>query len=191
MLNIFRAPLTLWMAWSVAGLVIAEENLIDFESAEIGKPTVQWEDKGVVFELAHAPTKSKAKGRVMFFPHLGTQRKGILNAMANEAIPVRVTFPRPAETVKLTLWGSTTSAALVEAFDAEGNLIAQAGLDQVPVRKRPEEHIPFFDLSVSAKHIAYLHISGSQPGGFVAVDELRWSYPAAPATAVIRTPPKP
>jgi len=175
-LNAQKILLAVLIALFSACLSVAEEVLIDFDSAEIGKPTVKWAEMDVVFELAHAPTKSKAKGRVMFFPHVGTQRKGILNAMANESIPVRVTFPRPAHKVKLVMWGSTTSAALVEAFDAEGNLIATDGLDHVPVRKSPEEHVPFFELSVDAKQIAYLHISGSQPGGFLAVDELRWNY---------------
>ena len=38
--------------------------------------------------LSRQPAKSKAAGRVMFFPHLKTDRKGILNAMADESIPV-------------------------------------------------------------------------------------------------------
>ena len=37
----------------------------------------------------------------MFFPHLGTNRKGILNAIANEAIPLRVTVPAKIELPKL------------------------------------------------------------------------------------------
>lgn len=168
--------LPLVVALTVFRCVSAQETVINFESAKIGKPTPQWTEKDVVFELAHAPVKSKAKGRVMFFPHLGTDHKGILNAMADEAIPVRVTFPRPVDKVQLSLWGSTTSAALVEAFDSAGKLLAKDGLDQVPVRKRPEEHVPLFELSVAAKNIAYLHISGSQPGGFVAIDEMQLSY---------------
>jgi len=174
--NVLKTALTVSMALTFSCLSVADESSIDFESAEIGKPTVKWADQGVVFDLAHAPTKSKAIGRVMFFPHLGTQRKGILNAMANESIPVRVTFPRPADKVRLVLWGSTTSAALVEAFDSQGNLIAKDGLDQVPIRKHPEEPIPFFELTVAGGQIAYLHISGSRPGGFVAIDEIRWNY---------------
>ncbi len=49
-------------------------------------------------------------------------------------------------------------------------------LDHLPVRKSPEERMPFFELAVSAEPIAYLQISGSQPGGFLAIDELRWNY---------------
>jgi len=104
-------------------------SFLVLESVEIGKPTPRWTEKGVVFELAHAPTKSKAAGRIMFFPHIGTNRKGILNAIANEAIPLRVTFPKPVKCVDLVLWGSTTSSALVEAFDAEDKLVTKDGVD--------------------------------------------------------------
>ena len=95
--------------------------------------------------------------------------------MANEAIPLRATFEKPVRKVQLVLWGSTTSSALVEAFDAEGKRIAKDGLEHVPVRKTPEEYVPFFELAVEGEGIAYIEISGSQPGGFVAVDEIRWS----------------
>ena len=78
----------------------AEEVVIDFEQAEIGKPTPTWTEKGVVFELAGPLTQSNATGRIMFFPHLATNRKGILNAMATEqAIPVQATFPNSASAV--------------------------------------------------------------------------------------------
>ncbi len=154
----------------------AQDNVIDFESAEIGKPMLTWSEKDVIFTPAHEPEKSKAKGRIMFFPHLGTDRKGIVNAIANEAIPFRVTFPRPVNKAELILWGSTTSSALVEAFDAEGNLLTKDSLDHVPVRKSPEELVPFFELTVSAEGISNLVISGAKPGGFVAVDKLTWNY---------------
>lgn len=154
----------------------AETHVIDFENATVGKPTPKWSEQGVTFELAHQPRKSKAAGRVMFFPHLGTDRKGVLNAMANEAIPVRATFDRPARLVKVVMWGSTTSSAWLEAYDSQGKPLGKEGLDQVPVRSKPEEQIPFFVLQVEADGIAYVEISGSQPGGFVAVDEFRWIY---------------
>ncbi|XZE22224.1 hypothetical protein SH449x_002143 [Pirellulaceae bacterium SH449] len=154
----------------------AKEHVIDFENVTVGKPTPRWSEQGVTFELAHQPKRSKAAGRIMFFPHLGTDRKGILNAMANEAIPVRATFDRPARLVKVVMWGSTTSSAWLEAYDSQGNLLAKEGLDQVPVRSKPEEQIPFFALQLEADGIAYVEISGSQPGGFVAVDEFRWIY---------------
>ena len=67
--------------------------IITFDKVETGKPMASYTDQGVVFALSHPPTKSHATGRVMFFPHLKTPRKGILNAMANESIPVEVRFP--------------------------------------------------------------------------------------------------
>ncbi len=163
------------IAFTLNGFVGAQDSSIDFESAPIGKPMPIWSDQGVSFGLAHLPKKSKAVGRISFFPHLGTNRKGIVNAMANEAIPVRATFEKPVKRVQLVLWGSTTSSALLEAFDVDGNRIAQDGIEHVPVRKKPEEHVPFFELAVKGDGIAYIEITGAQPGGFVAVDEIRWS----------------
>jgi hypothetical protein len=153
----------------------AEELSIDFESAVIGKPMPSWSEKGVTFKLAHPPKKSKAIGRIMFFPHIGTERKGILNAMANEAIPLRVQFSKPVDNVTLVLWGSTTSAAIVEAYDADGTLMSTKKLEQVPVRRTPEEHVPFFELNVTEKRVNYLQVSGAPPGGFIAIDEVRWT----------------
>lgn len=159
----------------VCSVATAQESVIDFESVAIGKPTPTWSEQGVTFGLAHQPKKSKAVGRITFFPHIGTNRKGVLNAMANEAIPVRVTFPQPVKKVQLVLWGSTTSSALVEAFNADGKRIAKDELEHVPVRQKPEDQVPFFKLAVEGEGIAYIEISGAQPGGFVAVDEIRWN----------------
>lgn len=166
---------TLFAALLFGHAVIAQDAIIDFESTTVGKPIPTWSDQGVAFGLAHQPKKSKAVGRISFFPHIGTNRKGIVNAMANEAIPIRATFEKPVKKVQLVLWGSTTSAAKVEAFDIDGKRIAKDELEQVPVRKAPEEHVPFFELTVEGESIAYIEISGSQPGGFVAVDEIRIS----------------
>ena len=152
----------------------ADVVVVDFESAEIGKHVESWQEQGVTFALAQQPKKSKAKGRVMFFPHIASGHKGILNAMADESIPMSATFRSIVNRVELKLWGSTTSAALVEAFDAGGKLIDRTSIDQVPVRKRPEEPVPFFEMTVQGEGIASIQISGSQPGGFVAVDELRF-----------------
>ena len=72
----------------------AGEPVLDFEQAEIGKPLPAWTEQGVVFKLAEPLTQSKAAGRIMFFPHIGSGPKGILNAMATEqAIPVLATLP--------------------------------------------------------------------------------------------------
>jgi hypothetical protein len=163
------------LAFTFSQIAASQDAVIDFERAPIGKPEPTWSEQGVTFALAHQPKKSKAIGRISFFPHLGTDRKGIVNAMANEAIPVRATFEKPVKKVRLVLWGSTTSSALVEAFNVAGKLIAKDGLEHVPVRKTPEDHVPFFELAVEGEEIAYIEISGSQPGGFVAVDEIRWS----------------
>src|SRR5271156_444925 len=94
-----------------------DQVTITFDKVETGKPMPSYTDQGVVFALAHQPTRNRAAGRVMFFPHLKTPRNGILNAMANESIPVEVRFPKPVSSVTLVFWGSIGSAAIVEAFD--------------------------------------------------------------------------
>ena len=152
---------------------ISEEIVIDFEQAEIGKPMTNWVEKGVVFELAHRPKQSKAAGRVMFFPHLATNHKGILCAMATEQIPVQATFPKTASSVSLALWGSTGCAALLEAFDKNGTLVDKTSLAVVPSRTRPADPIPIFELNVKAREIAYVRFSGPRAGEFLAVDEVR------------------
>ena len=153
----------------------AEEVVIDFEQAEIGKPTPTWTEKGVVFALAGEPTHSKAKGRVMFFPHLATNHKGISNAMANEqAIPVRAKFPNGASSVTLVLWGSTGCPAKLEAFDQHDKLVDSASVASVPSRKAPADPVPFFELTVKAPEIAYIRFSGPRNGEFLAADELRF-----------------
>jgi hypothetical protein len=121
----------------------AGEIVIDFEQAEIGKPTPTWTEKGVVFNLAGPLTQSKAAGRIMFFPHLATNHKGVLNAMATEqAIPVQATFPNGASAVKVVLWGSTGCPALLEALDENGAVVDKASVAAVggggaPGRRRP------------------------------------------------------
>ena len=152
----------------------SEELVIDFEQAEIGKPMTNWVEKGVVFALAHQLKQSKAAGRVMFFPHLATGHKGILCAMATEQIPVQATFPKPASSVTLTLWGSTGCAALLEAYDKNGTLIDKAALPVVPARTNPEDPIPVFELKVKGREIAYIRFSGPRTGEFLAADELRF-----------------
>ena len=90
----------------------ATEVVIDFEQATIGKPVPTWTEKDVTFTLAEAPKNSKAIGRVMFFPHLATNHKGLLNALANEqAIPVQAKVPTPVSSVTIVFWASTGCAA--------------------------------------------------------------------------------
>ena len=152
----------------------AAELVVDFEQAEIGKPVPEWTEKGVVFKLAGAPTTSKAAGRIMFFPHLDTNRKGILNAMANEqAIPVLATFPKSASAVTLVLWGSTGVPAILEALDKNGEVVDKASVDAVPGRKAPGEPVPFVQLAVKAPAIAAIRFSGPRNGEFLAADEIR------------------
>ena len=157
----------------------AAEIVIDFEQAEIGKPMPTWTEKGVVFNLAGPLTKSKAAGRIMFFPHLATNHKGILNAMATEqAIPVQATFPDGAVAVTLVLWGSTGCPALLEALDKKGEVVDKASVTAVPGRKTPADPIPFFKLSVKAPEgsaIAAIRFSGPRNGEFLAADEIRFT----------------
>jgi len=162
--------------WSVAGA----EIVIDFEQAPIGKPLTNWVEKNVTFTLAHQPRQSRAVGRVMFFPHLATNHKGILCAMANEQIPVQAHIPHGASSVTLKLWGSTGCPALLEAFDANGRVVDKASVPSVPGRARPEDPIPFFELSVKASRIAYVQFSGPRSGEYLAADEMR--YVPMPAT---------
>src|SRR3954451_8488908 len=153
------------------------EVVITFDKVETGKPMASYTDKGrdVVFALSRQPARSKAAGRVMFFPHLKTPRKGILNALANESIPVEVRFPKPVSSVTLVLWGSVGSAALVEAFDRDGKVVARASREKVPERPGPEQPVPSFELTVKGSAIAYLRFSGAPPGGYLVCDEVRFT----------------
>lgn len=132
------------------------QTVITFDAAETGKPMPCYKDQGIEFVPAHPPTKSRAAGKVMFFPHLKTPRKGILNAMANESIPVEVRFPKPMASVTLVLWGSIGSEAIVEAYDAAGKVADRTSRDRVPERIGPEHPIPGFELTVKAPAIAFV-----------------------------------
>ena len=154
---------------------VAAQTVIDFEQAEIGKPMTNWVEKNVVFTLAHEPKQSKAAGRVMFFPHLATQHKGILCAMAAEPIPVQASFSNGASSVTLVLWGSTGCPALLEAFDKNGKIVDKASVAVVPGRARPEDPIPTFELTVRSAAIAYVRFSGPRKGEFLAADEVRFT----------------
>jgi hypothetical protein len=171
--------ITLAIFTGISALAMASPSdgpvIISFDKVETGKPMPSYTDQGVVFALAWKPSKSKAVGRVMFFPHLKTPRKGILNAMANESIPVEVRFPKPVSSVTLVLWGSIGSAAIVEAYDKEGKIVDKASRDKVPERTRPEQPIPSFELTVKAVAIAYIRFSGSPPGGYLVCDEVRFT----------------
>jgi hypothetical protein len=151
-----------------------EETVITFADAEIGKPVPSWTAKGVTFEPGGTLRRSTAKPRIMFFPHLLTDKKGILNAMANEAIPVQIRFPTGASRVTLVLWGSITSSALVEALDQEGKVVDKTVREKVPHRESPGDPIPSFELTVRAPRISSVRFSGAYPGGFLAAEEIRF-----------------
>ncbi len=150
---------------------------VTFDNVETGKPMPSYTDKdqGVEFALSRRPTTSRAAGRVTFFPHLKTPKKGILNAMADESIPVEVSFPKPASSVTLVLWGSIGSAALVEAHDRDGKVVDRASRDRAPERTEPDQPIPSFELTVKSSAIAYVRFSGAPPGGYLVCDEVRFT----------------
>src|SRR4051812_39693914 len=163
---------------SVLGCLVAQADVpmvITFDKVETGKPIENYTDQGVVFALSRPPSTSRAVGRVIFFPHLKTPRKGILNAMASESIPVEVRFPKPVKSVTLGLWGSIGSRAVVEAYDTDGNVVDRASRDAVPVRTGPEQPIPSFELTVKASTIAYVRFSGAPPGGYLVCDGVRFT----------------
>lgn len=153
----------------------AEEIVVDFESATIGKPMPTWTEKGVTFALAEPPRTSKAVGRVMFFPHLASNRKGLVNAMANEqAIPVRATFPKPVAAATVVFWASTGCPAKLTAFDRHGNVVDSASLPAAPARQAPGDPVPTFELRVRGTAIGAIEISGPRNGEFLAADEIRF-----------------
>ncbi len=159
----------------------AEQIVVDFETAIVLLPDgnanrlPQWEEKGVVFSLSHEPRRSKAKGLIMFFTHLTSGHKGLTSAMVTEQIPVRATFPKPVSAVTVAMWGSTGVPALIEAFDAEGNVVDRKSLDSVPGRKAPGDPVPVFTMTVNAKRIAYIEFSGPREGEYLAADEVRFT----------------
>lgn len=158
----------------LAATLGAAETVVDFEQAEIGARPTEWEEKGVVVQLAHAPKQTKAKPRMVFFPHLDTGRKGILCAMAMEPIPVEIRFPQQVSAATLVMWGSTGCAAKVEAFDSAGNVVDRAERAEVPRRSKPGEPVPFFEMTVRGEKIAYVRFSGPRAGEFLAADEVRF-----------------
>ncbi len=159
----------------------AEQVVVDFEKAVVLLPDgranrlPQWVENGVTFALAHEPRKSKGKGLVMFVTHLSSGHKGIAGAMATEPIPVRATFPKPVSSVTVSLWGSTGTPAVLEAFDADGKVVDRASLESVPGRKAPGESVPVFTMTVHANRIAYVEFSGPREGEYLAAHEVRFT----------------
>jgi hypothetical protein len=154
----------------------AGETVLTFEKVTIGKAVPSWTAAGVTFTLASPPANSRAQGRVMFFPHLKTERRGILNAMANEqGIPVKAEIAGGATSVTLVLWGTIGCRALLEAHDKDGKLVDSATLPgTVPERKSPSDPIPSFELSVKGENIAYILFGGAPNGSALVADEMRY-----------------
>ena len=171
----------LFLLGAVACAWSAEEVVVDFEKGVTlladgnANRFPRWEEKGVVFTLAHEPKQTKGKGMLMFFTHLSTGHKGIVCAMATEPIPVRATFPKPVSSVTVSFWGSTGMPALLEAFDADGKVVDHASLKSIPVRKSPGDSVPIFPMTVKASRIAYIQFSGPREGEYLAADELRFT----------------
>ncbi len=162
-----------------------EEVVIDFEKASLLRPNSdealrieQYVEKGVTFKLSREPKESKAKGLVMFFEHLSNGHKGLACAMALEPIPVRASFSRPASRVAIAFWGSTAAPALLEALDADGNVVDRASIAAIPGRKAPGEPVPIFTLTVAAPRIAAIQFSGPRQGEYLAADEIRITFTA-------------
>src|SRR6185312_12917632 len=145
--------------------------------AEVGKPMPLWTTNDVTIEPGGKLTRSKAAPRIMFFPHLMTQQKGITSAMAAEPIPVQIRIPAGASKVTLVLWGSIGSAALVEALDKDGNVVDKASLEKVPTRTSPGDPIPSFELTVKSPRIVSVRFSGAPPGGYLAVEKICFTPP--------------
>jgi hypothetical protein len=190
MRRVFVALVAAFVTGTPACEAAAEKIVINFDQVsilpdpandEIVTRPESWTDQGVEFTLARAPARSRARGRLMFFPHVPSGRQGILNAMADEQeIPVRVRFPRPASTVAIEFWASTGAAARLEAFDAHHVVVARDALDVVPARKAPEEPIPMFTLAVRAAEIAYVEFSGPRTGEFLAAAAVRVTLADSP-----------
>jgi hypothetical protein len=166
---------------SAASTAKAEEVVTDFENAvpllaeQKANRVPNWVENGVTFTLAWDPKQTKGKGMLMFFSHLSNRRKGIVNAMATEPIPVRATFAKPVSSVTIAVWGSSVTPAVLEAFDSEGKIVDRASLDALPPRKTPAEPAPVVTLSVKGSRIAYVHISGPRDGEYLVTDELRFT----------------
>jgi hypothetical protein len=162
-------------AWSAEPVVVDFEKAVPILADGNANRVPRWEEKGVVFTLAHEPEKTKGKGMLMFFTHLSNGHKGIASAMAAEAIPVRATFPKAVSSVRVSFWGSTAMPALLEAFDGEGKVVDRASLESVPARKAPGEPVPIFTMTVKASRIAYIEFSGPREGEYLAADEVRFT----------------
>jgi hypothetical protein len=184
-LNHLRWIALVGLALCLSTAAVAEEVVIDFEQVPIWldpendervNRLERYEERGVEFRLAREPERSKARGRIMFFPHIASGRKGLLNAMASEQqIPVQVRFSQGASAVTIVFWASTGASARLEAFNRQGEVVARDELKVVPGRKKPEDPVPTFELKVKADEISHVEFSGPRTGEFLAADEVRFT----------------
>ena len=110
-LILIRCAFLVAVAVCSSSAAAAEEIVIDFEQVPIRldpkndeavNRLERYVEKGVEFKLSRQPERSRARGRIMFFPHIASGRKGIVNAMASEQqIPVQVRFPKGASAVTI------------------------------------------------------------------------------------------
>ena len=161
-------------AWSAEEVVVDFENAVTLLADRKANRVPRWEEKGVVFTLAHEPKQTTGKGMLMFFSHLQTGHKGIVSAMATEAIPVRATFPKAVSSVTISFWGSTGTPAVLEAFDTEGKVVDRASLE-VPGRLAAGDPVPVLAMTVKGSRIAYVQLSGPREGEYLAADEVRFT----------------
>lgn len=162
----------------------ADLVVIDFEDVQIQpdsdndeivyRPEV-YSERGVEISLARQPKGRKDRGRVMFFTHEASRRKGLLNAMATEQeIPVRVRFPESASTVSIVFWASSATPVVLAAYDRHGDEVSAVRLEVAPGRKRPEDPVPTFELTVTANEISFVEFAGPRSGEFLVADEIRY-----------------
>jgi hypothetical protein len=161
-------------AWSAGPVVVDFERAAPLLADGNANRLPRWEEKGVVFTLAREPQQTKGQGLLMFFTHLSNGHKGIACAMATEPIPVRAAFPAPVSSVTVSFWGSTGMPALLEAFDASGQVVDRASVESVPGRKAPGDPVPMFTMTVNAARIAYIQFSGPREGEYLAAAEVRF-----------------
>jgi hypothetical protein len=183
-LILFRHAFLVGLVLCLVRVATADEVVIDFEQVPIRLDSKNDEavnrleryvEKGVEFKLARQPERSKARGRIMFFSHVASGRKGVLNAMAGEQqIPVQVRFPKGASAVTIVFWASTGASAKLEGFNSKGEVVAHDELKVVPRRKRPEDPVPTFELKVKADEISYVEFSGPRTGEYLVADEVRF-----------------
>ena len=71
------------LAGNIAPQARAEDEIsIEFKDVEVGKPMPSWTAKDVIFEPAGKLTRSKAAPRIMFFPHLMTEKNSRSNPLS-------------------------------------------------------------------------------------------------------------